>query len=167
MPIGAVGEICAQSYGVMIGYNDDPAATAKAIDSDGWLHTGDLGTMDARGYVTVTGRVKDMIIRGGENLFPVEIENVLLEHPDISEVAVVGIPDDRWGETVACFMRLTPGAAVERAALVSHCRARISPQKTPAHWIEVSEWPLTGSGKIQKFVLREWFMKRELVETLE
>jgi fatty-acyl-CoA synthase len=167
MPIGAVGEICAQSYGVMIGYNDDPEATAEAIDSDGWLHTGDLGTMDARGYVTVTGRVKDMIIRGGENLFPVEIENVLLEHPDITEVAIVGIPDDRWGETVACFMRLTPGAVVKRAGLVSHCRARISPQKTPAHWIEVSEWPLTGSGKIQKFVLRERFMKRELIETLE
>jgi fatty-acyl-CoA synthase len=167
MPIGAVGEICAQSYGVMIGYNDDPEATAEAIDSDGWLHTGDLGTMDARGYVTVTGRVKDMIIRGGENLFPVEIENVLLEHPDITEVAIVGIPDDRWGETVACFMRLAPGAAVKRAGLVSHCRARISPQKTPAHWIEVSEWPLTGSGKIQKFVLRERFMKRELIETLE
>jgi fatty-acyl-CoA synthase len=167
MPIGAVGEICAQSYGVMIGYNDDPEATAEAIDSDGWLHTGDLGTMDARGYVTVTGRVKDMIIRGGENLFPVEIENVLLEHPDITEVAIVGIPDDRWGETVACFMRLAPGAAVKRAGLVSPCRARISPQKTPAHWIEVSEWPLTGSGKIQKFVLRERFMKRELIETLE
>ena len=155
VPIGAIGEICARSYGVMIGYNDDPDATAKAIDSDGWLHTGDLGTMDERGYLKVTGRVKDMIIRGGENLFPVEIENVLLEHPDVAEVAVVGIPDERWGETVACFVRLAHGAELDRGALIAHCRQRISPQKTPAHWIAISEWPLTGSGKIQKFVLRE------------
>lgn len=157
LPVGVVGEICARSYGVMIGYNDDPDATAKAIDSDGWLHTGDLGTMDQRGYLKVTGRVKDMIIRGGENLFPVEIENVLLEHPDIAEVAVVGIPDERWGETVACFVRMAAGAELDRAALVAHCRERISPQKTPTQWVAVSEWPLTGSGKIQKFVLRERF----------
>ena len=155
MPIDAVGEICARSYGVMIGYNKDPAATSHAIDGDGWLHTGDLGTMDQRGYVKVTGRVKDMIIRGGENLFPVEIENVLLEHPDIAEVAVVGVPDERWGETVACFVRPANGAALNSAELVAHCRERIAPQKTPAHWIEVSDWPLTGSGKIQKFVLRD------------
>jgi fatty-acyl-CoA synthase len=155
MAVGAMGEICARSYGVMIGYNDDAAATSQAIDSDGWLHTGDLGTMDSRGYVKVTGRVKDMIIRGGENLFPVEIENVLLEHPDIKEVAVVGIPDKRWGETVACFVRLKQGAPLDPPALVAHCRERISAPKTPARWIEVGDWPLTGSGKIQKFVLRE------------
>lgn len=164
MPIGAVGEICAQSYGVMIGYNDDPGATAGAIDREGWLHTGDLGTMDSRGYVRVTGRVKEMIIRGGENLFPVEIENVLLEHPAVAEVAVVGIPDDRWGETVACFLRPKAGAALDRAGLVDHCRERISPQKTPAHWVEIANWPLTGSGKIQKFVLRDRFVNREFVE---
>ena len=157
MPIGAVGEICARSYGVMFGYNDDPAATSQAIDSGDWLHTGDLGTMDARGYLRVTGRVKDMIIRGGENLFPVEIENVLLEHPDVAEVAVVGIPDKRWGETVACFVRLVDGVSLNSAALIAHCREHISAQKTPAHFVEVSDWPLTGSGKIQKFVLRERF----------
>lgn len=164
MPIGAVGEICVQSYGVMIGYNDDADATAKAIDADGWLRTGDLGAMDARGYVRITGRVKDMIIRGGENLFPVEIENTLLEHPAVAEVAVVGIPDARWGETVACFMRFAPGASLDRVALVDHCRTRISPQKTPAHWIEIDAWPLTGSGKIQKFLLRDRFVNQELRE---
>ena len=148
-PIGAVGEICAQSYGIMIGYNDDPEASAKAIDKEGWLHTGDLGTMDSRGYVRVTGRVKDMIIRGGENLFPVEIENVLLEHSDIAEVAVVGIPDDRWGETVACFMRPTAGAALNRLDLIEHCRDRISPQKTPTHWIEVKNWPFGQDSEIR------------------
>jgi fatty-acyl-CoA synthase len=155
VPCGEVGEICARGYCVMIGYNDNPEATAKTIDADGWLHTGDLGTMDARGYVRVTGRVKEMIIRGGENLFPAEIENVLLEHASVLEVAVVGAPDPKWGEIVVCFVRLAPGHALDRPALVAHCRERISPQKTPAHWIEVTEWPLTGSGKIQKFVLRE------------
>jgi fatty-acyl-CoA synthase len=157
----AVGEVCVRGYSVMLGYNDNPEATAAAIDADGWLHTGDLGTMDARGYVRITGRVKEMIIRGGENLFPAEIENVLLEHPSVAEVAVVGAPDQRWGEIVVCFVRLAPGATLDRAALVAHCRAHISPQKTPAHWITVDAWPLTGSGKIQKFVLRDRFVAGE------
>lgn len=161
-PIGAVGEICARGYAVMLGYNDDPDATAAAIDADGWLHTGDLGTMDARGYLRITGRVKEMIIRGGENLFPAEIENALLEHPDVLEIAVVGIPDDKWGEVVACFLRLRPGAVLDRAALIAHCRERLAAPKTPAHWILVREWPLTGSGKIQKFVLRDLFVAGDL-----
>jgi fatty-acyl-CoA synthase len=164
VPLGTVGEICTRGYAVMIGYNGDPAATAAAIDAEGWLHTGDLGTMDERGFLAISGRVKDMIIRGGENLFPVEIENILLEHPDIAEVAVVGIPDERWGETVACFMRPAPGASLNRAALINHCRTRISPQKTPSHWVEVTDWPLTGSGKVQKFVLRDRFVNQEFVE---
>jgi len=161
VPIGAVGEVCVRGYCVMLEYNDNPTATAAAIDAEGWLHTGDLGTLDARGYLRITGRVKEMIIRGGENLFPAEIENVLLEHPDVAEVAVVGAPDERWGEIVICFVRLAPGATLERAALIAHCRERISPQKTPAHWIAVDDWPLTGSGKIQKFVLRDRFVAGE------
>lgn len=158
VPIGRVGEICARGYALMLGYNDNPEATAAAIDADGWLHTGDLGTMDARGYLRITGRVKEMIIRGGENLFPAEIENAMLEHPDIVEIAVVGIPDDRWGEAVACFLRLRTGAVLDRAALIAHCRERLAAPKTPAHWVEVQQWPLTGSGKIQKFVLRDQFV---------
>jgi len=161
VPVDTIGEICARGYCLMLEYNDNPEATAKTIDAEGWLHTGDLGRMDARGYVTVTGRVKEMIIRGGENLFPAEIENVLLEHPAVAEVAVVGIPDERWGEIVAAFLRLAPGATLDRDALVAHCRERMSPQKTPARWIEVTEWPLTGSGKIQKFVLRDKFVAGE------
>lgn len=160
VPIGAVGEICARAYSLMLGYNDDPEATAKAIDAEGWLHTGDLGTMDARGYVRITGRVKEMIIRGGENLFPAEIENILLEHDDVAEVAVVGVPDARMGEAAAAFVRLAPGAKFDPAALIAHCRANIAAQKTPSHWIEVTEWPLTGSGKIQKFVLRDQFVAK-------
>jgi fatty-acyl-CoA synthase len=155
VPLGEVGEICAQSYGVMIGYNQDPEATARAIDGDGWLHTGDLGTMDSRGYVRITGRVKDMIIRGGENLFPAEIEAVILEHSSVAEAAVVGMPDEKWGEVAVAFVRLSDGNNLDEAGLVAHCRERIAAQKTPARWVAVSEWPLTGSGKIQKFVLRE------------
>jgi fatty-acyl-CoA synthase len=157
-PPGVVGEICARGYGVMLGYNDNPEATASAVDAEGWLRTGDLGAMDASGRVRVTGRVKEMIIRGGENLFPAEIENVLLEHPDVLEAAIIGAPDERWGEIVVCFLRLAPGASLDRAALVAHCRERLSPQKTPAHWIAVQDWPLAGSGKIQKFVLRDRFV---------
>jgi len=161
VPIGAVGEICTRGYHVMIAYNDNPEGTAAAIDAEKWLHTGDLGAMDARGYVKVTGRVKEMIIRGGENLFPAEIENVLLEHADVAEVAVVGAPDEKWGEIVVCFLRLRAGAKLDKSALIAHCRERIAPQKTPAHWIEIAEWPLTGSGKIQKFVLRDRFVAGE------
>ena len=154
---GEVGEIRCRSASTMLGYNDDPEATAETIDAQGWLHTGDLGTMDDQGYVKITGRVKEMIIRGGENLFPAEIENVLLEHPDVAECAVVGVPDDVLGEAVAAFVRTDDGKAMDTEALRAHCRSQISPQKCPAHWIQVSEWPLTGSGKIRKFKLRdEW-----------
>ena len=114
--------------------------------------------MDSRGFVKITGRVKEMIIRGGENLFPAEIENILLEHSDVAEVAVVGVPDARFGEAVAAFVRLVACARFNPGTLIAHCRAQISAQKTPTHWIEVSEWPLTGSGKIQKFVLRDQWL---------
>jgi fatty-acyl-CoA synthase len=157
VPIGEQGEICARAYSVMLGYNDNPEATAKTIDAEGWLHTGDLGRMDARGYVKITGRVKEMIIRGGENLFPAEIENALLEHPAIAEIAVVGVPDEKWGEQVACFMRCRDGAKPLPAELKAFIRERLSAQKTPAYWIYVDAWPLTGSGKIQKFKLAEGF----------
>jgi fatty-acyl-CoA synthase len=157
VPVGQVGEICARGYCNMIGYNDNPQATAKTIDKDGWLHTGDLGTMDARGYLKVTGRVKEMIIRGGENLFPAEIENVLLTHPAVAEVSVVGVPDAKWGEIAVAFFRAAPGPLPSREDLVAHCRREMAAPKTPAHFVVVESFPQTGSGKIQKFVLREKF----------
>ena len=156
--IGEVGEICARSACVMLGYHDDAASTAEAIGSQGWLHTGDLGFMDARGYVTITGRVKEMIIRGGENHFPAEIENVLLEHANVAEVSVVGLPDETWGEVIAAFVRTEGGRELDRDALHAHCRASLSPQKTPTVWCPVDAFPMTGSGKIQKFKLREGFL---------
>ncbi|QIG54766.1 acyl--CoA ligase [Altererythrobacter sp. BO-6] len=160
--VGEQGEICMRGYNMMAGYNDNPEATAETVDADGWLHTGDLGTMDERGYVRITGRVKEMIIRGGENLFPAEIEAALLEHPAIAEVAVAGVPDEKWGEIVAAFVRLAD--VVEKpddAELRAFIRERLSPQKTPAHWVWVSEFPLTGSGKIKKFAMAEAFANGE------
>jgi len=161
LPIGEQGEICTRGYHVMVGYNDNPEATAKAIDADGWLHTGDLGRMDSRGYLAITGRVKEMIIRGGENLFPAEIENAMLEHEDIGEVAVIGVPCPVYGEQIACFMRPSRGRRPDPAELQAFIRERLSPQKTPKHWLWVDRWPLTGSGKIQKFKLAEQFAAGE------
>ena len=165
LDIGEVGEICARSYAVMIGYNDNPEATANAIDAGGWLHTGDLGTMDAQGFVCITGRVKDMIIRGGENHFPAEIEAVLVEHPAVAQVAVVGLPDEKWGEVIAAF--IVSDAAPEPDVLRAHCRDHLSPQKTPTVWVLVPEFPLTGSGKVQKFAIRERFLAGGYGEILE
>jgi fatty-acyl-CoA synthase len=158
VPIDTVGEICVQGYCNMIGYNANEEATAETIDAEGWLHTGDLGAMDGRGYVRITGRVKEMIIRGGENLFPAEIENVLLEHASVAEVAVVGLPDDKWGEIVACFLRPEAAGEVDTQELRRHCREHLAPQKTPTLWFNVDAFPLTGSGKIQKFALRDAYL---------
>lgn len=154
------GEICARGFNVMAGYNDNPQATAETIDADGWLHTGDLGRMDRRGYIKITGRVKEMIIRGGENLFPAEIEAALLEHPAVAEVAVAGVPDEKYGEVVVAFLRAAGGnRRPEDAELRTFIRERLSPQKTPTHWVWVQEFTLTGSGKIQKFAMAEAFAK--------
>jgi len=161
VPIGSVGEICARAYSVMIGYNDNPEATARTIDRDGWLHTGDLGTMDASGFVRITGRLKDMIIRAGENIFPAEIENVLITHPGVAEVAVVGVPDPRLGEIAVAFLRARPGTPLDPADLVRHVRRELAAPKTPARWIVLDAFPLTGSGKVQKFVLRDRYVAGE------
>ncbi|HEV7863099.1 MAG TPA: AMP-binding protein [Acidimicrobiia bacterium] len=156
VPIGAVGEICTRGYLVMQGYFEMPEATAAAISADGWLRTGDLGTMDERGYCRIAGRVKDMIIRGGENIYPREIEDLLFGHPAVADVAVVGIPDERWGESVVAFVR--PAAAGTTAAvgeLFDFCREHLASYKTPRTWVVVDQFPTTASGKIQKYVLRE------------
>ena len=151
---GEVGELCARGYLVMAGYHGAPEATAAAIDPDGWYHTGDLASMDSRGYLSIEGRLKDMIIRGGENIYPREIEDLLFAHPEVAEVAVVGIPDERWGETVAAFVRLTYGGE-PTADLRLYCREHLAAYKTPEHWIYLDAFPLTPSGKVQKFRLRE------------
>lgn len=159
-PVGETGELLARGYSVMLGYHDDPSGTAAAIDSDGWLHTGDLAKMDERGYCRIDGRLKEMIIRGGENIYPREIEAVLFGHPDVADAAVVGIPDERWGEQVAAFIRPAAGRTPDPAALFAYSRARLAPFKAPRLWAVIDAFPLTGSGKIQKFRLRNEFADR-------
>jgi fatty-acyl-CoA synthase len=139
----------------MHGYFNDPHATAAAIDPDGWYHTGDLAVISAEGYLRVAGRITDMIIRGGENIYPKEIEDRLQTHPAVAEVAVVGKPDATWGETVAAFIRPVPAATVTDNELHAYCRQHLAAYKTPATWIFVDAFPLTASGKIRKNVLRE------------
>jgi len=160
--IGEIGEFCTRGYHTMIGYFEMPEATAAAIDSDGWLHTGDLCAMDARGYCTVEGRLKDMIIRGGENIYPRELEELLFRHPKVGEVAVIGLPHEKWGEEVAAFIRPAPGAVIDKEELSAYMRASLAPHKTPRHWFLLKTFPLTGSGKIQKFKLRELWAKGEV-----
>jgi acyl-CoA synthetase (AMP-forming)/AMP-acid ligase II len=164
MPLAQVGELCARGYLVMRGYHDAPELTAEAIDADGWYHTGDLASMDADGCLRIEGRVKDMIIRGGENIYPREIEDVLFAHPAVAEASVVGIPDPTWGEIVVAFVRPVPGQPQpSEAELRAHCREQLAPYKTPLHWVFVDEFPLTPSGKIQKFKLREEFAREQVV----
>jgi fatty-acyl-CoA synthase len=156
LPPGISGEICTRGYLVMRGYLDDPAATAAAIDADGWLHTGDVGSMDERGYCRVDGRLKEMIIRGGENIYPREIEAVLLTHPLVAEAAVVGVADRFWGEVVGAAIRPVPDAAPPAEAdLAAFCRSRLASFKVPARWRFVGSLPLTSTGKVRKDQLSE------------
>jgi len=164
LPVGAVGEYCTRGYHVMHNYFENPEATNRTIDSGGWLHTGDLCAMDERGYCTVEGRLKDMIIRGGENIYPRELEELLFTHPTVGEVAVVGFPDDLMGEVVAAFIRPAPGQSVNKDELFGYMREHLSPQKTPKHWISLDVLPLTASGKIQKYKLRDGWAAGEYRE---
>jgi len=159
LPIGTVGELCVRGYLLMKGYFDNAEATASALDADGWLHTGDLATMDARGYCRIEGRLKDMIIRGGENIYPREIEELLFAHPAVADVAVVGIPDETWGELVAAFIRPKRGTEPTEDELFAYCRMHLAPYKTPRHWRFLDAFPQTPSGKVQKFALRERFLR--------
>jgi len=166
---GAVGEICTRGYLVMRGYLNAPEATAAAIDPDGWLHTGDLGSMDERGYLRIAGRRKDMIIRGGENIYPREIEEVLLDHPAVAEASVLGFPDGHYGEVVAAAIRPsgTPAPAAAdgdlAAELAGFCRGRLAAYKIPVRWLITDAFPLTASGKVRKDVLLET-LAREATE---
>ena len=162
LPVGQVGELCSRGYMVMRGYHEAPEATAAAIDADGWYHTGDLASVDERGYLRIEGRVKDMIIRSGGNIYPREIEDVLFAHPAVAEAAVIGVPDLAWGEVVAAFVRPVPDQLAPTVdELRAHCREPLAPYKTPLHWVFVDAFPLTPSGKIQKFKLRESFAVSE------
>jgi fatty-acyl-CoA synthase len=154
-PLGSIGEISARGYGIMRGYFDNEPATRAALAADGWLRTGDLGSIDELGYLHIQGRLKDMIIRGGENVFPREIEDVLFTHPGIANAAVVGLPDKEWGEIVAAFVQPRPGVDLATDELEAFCRRHLSSFKIPRVWRFVQQFPQTASGKIQKFILRD------------
>jgi fatty-acyl-CoA synthase len=155
VPVGEVGELQVRGFNVMAGYFDDPDATAATIEPDGWLHTGDLATMDGRGYLRITGRLKDMIVTGGVNVFPAEIEAAIAAHPAVAQVAVLGLPHERWGEAVVAAVRVADGAGTDAAELEAFTRERIAPYKVPKRWVFVDELPVNASGKVQKFLLRE------------
>jgi fatty-acyl-CoA synthase len=155
VPEGEVGELHVRGPNVMAGYHELPEATAETLSADGWLRTGDLVTMDGGGVLRMVGRRKEMIVSGGENLFPVEIENALAAHDGVAQVAVVGVPDRTWGEAAVAFVRPVPGATVDGAVLEGFLRQRLAGFKVPRRWVFVDGFPLTASGKIQKFVLRE------------
>jgi fatty-acyl-CoA synthase len=151
------GEICTRGPLIMDGYFEDPEATAATIDEDGWLHTGDLGSMDERGFLTFRGRLREVVIRGGENIYPVEVESALALCDGVEEVAVVGVPDERWGEQLMAVVRARPGAALDAEALRVHAAVHLAPFKIPRYWRFTSDLPRTASGKVRKNVLADTF----------
>jgi len=161
LPRGVAGELCTRGYSVMRGYWDEPERTAEAVDRDGWMHTGDLAVIDADGFCNIVGRVKDMIIRGGENVYPREIEEFLFRHPKVLDVAVVGVPDARFGEAVCAVLRLREGMECTEAEIQAYCHGQIAHYKVPRYVRFVDEFPMTVTGKVQKFLIRE-SVSREL-----
>jgi len=152
---GASGELCTRGYSVMRGYWDDPERTAEAIDTARWMHTGDLATMDGEGYLNIVGRIKDMVIRGGENVYPREIEEFLYGHPDIIDVQVIGVPDVRYGEELMAWVRLREGATLTVDDVAAFCRGRIAHHKIPRYLHVTDEFPMTVTGKVQKYKMRQ------------
>jgi fatty-acyl-CoA synthase len=155
VPRGERGELCSRGYIVMLGYWNNEEATREAIDGARWMHTGDLATMDEDGYLNIVGRIKDMIIRGGENIYPREVEEFLFSHPDVVEVQVIGVPSERYGEEVMAWVRLREGSALSDEELTAFCRGRIATFKIPRYWKFVTDFPMTVTGKVQKFKMRE------------
>ena len=160
LPPNVQGEIVTRSACVMKGYYKMPEATAEAIDREGWLHTGDLGEVDEQGYFKVTGRIKDMIIRGGENIYPRELEEFLYKHPKVMNVQVIGIADKKYGEQVLAAIQLKPGKTASAEEFVEFCKGKIARHKIPRYWEFVDSYPMTASGKIQKFKMKEMFEKK-------
>jgi fatty-acyl-CoA synthase len=159
VPRNTQGELCSRGYNTMKGYYKMIEATAAAIDNDGWLHTGDLAVMDEDGYCKITGRLKDMIIRGGENIYPREIEEFIYTHPKVKDVQVVGVPSEKYGEEVMAFIQIKPGNSITEEELKEYCREKIARYKIPKYIAFVDDYPITASGKIQKYKLRELAME--------
>jgi fatty-acyl-CoA synthase len=167
LPRGETGEFCTRGYSVMQGYWSDAERTTEAIDADGWMHTGDLAVMADDGYVNIVGRIKDMVIRGGENVYPREIEEFIYTHPDVEDVQVIGVPDERYGEELMAWIRLRPGATVEPEDIREFCKGRIAHFKIPRYVRFVDAYPMTVTGKVQKFKMREQAMEELGLTTVE
>jgi fatty-acyl-CoA synthase len=159
VPLGTPGELCTRGYSVMLGYWNDPQRTAEAVDAEGWMHTGDLATLDEAGYCNIVGRIKDMVIRGGENIYPREIEEFLYRHPAIRDVQVIGVPDVKYGEELCAWIILKPGEKLDENAVRDFCRGQIAHYKVPRYVKFVDSFPTTVTGKVQKFVMRESMMQ--------
>ena len=155
VPRGVKGEFCTRGYSVMLGYWENPEKTAEAVDEAGWMHTGDLATMDEDGYLDISGRIKDLIIRGGENVYPREVEEFLYTHPDIIDVQVIGVPDDRYGEEVAAWVVVREGAVMDAEVLRAYCAEKIARHKIPKYVVVVKEFPMTVTGKVRKVEMRK------------
>jgi fatty-acyl-CoA synthase len=155
VPRGEKGELLTRGYSVMLGYWNDPARTAEAVDPAGWMHTGDMAIIDEAGYCNIVGRIKDLVIRGGENIYPREIEEFLFGHPKIESAQVFGVPDQKYGEEICAWIKLRAGESMDEAELKAYCRDRIAHYKVPRYVYFVDEFPMTVTGKIQKFVMRE------------
>ncbi len=155
VPRGTPGELCTRGYSVMLGYWNDPKATREAIDDGHWMHTGDLATMDEQGYVNIVGRIKDMVLRGGENIFPREVEEFLYTVPGISDVQVIGVPDAKYGEELMAWVKLRPGTSLTGDEIRAHCKGKIATYKIPRYYKFVDSFPMTISGKVQKYKMRE------------
>ncbi len=169
LPVGQQGEVCCRGYNVMKGYYKNPEATAKAVDNNGWLHSGDLGVKDKDGNFKITGRIKDMIIRGGENIYPREIEEFLYQIPEISDVQVAGVPSPKYGEQVGAFIILKDGKSLQEEDIQDFCRGKISRFKIPKYIFFIKEYPMTASGKIQKYKLRDMslgLLKKKNIEVI-
>jgi fatty-acyl-CoA synthase len=164
LQVGEQGELCARGYAVMKGYDQDPESTARTVDKDGWLHTGDLATMRPDGYFRITGRLKDLIIRGGENIYPREVEEFLYTHPKVADVQVVGLPDEKLGESVAAWIKLKSGAEATEDEIRDFCKGRIAHFKIPQYIRFVDAFPMTVTGKIQKYVIRQMEVKERHLE---
>jgi fatty-acyl-CoA synthase len=159
-PRGEPGEFCTRGYSVMLGYWNEPEKTKEAIDEAGWMHTGDLATMDADGYLNIVGRIKDMVIRGGENVYPREVEEFLYSHPAIADVQVIGVPDEKYGEELCAWVRVREGESVSEDDVREFCRGKLAHFKVPRYVLVVDEFPMTVTGKIQKFKMREVSIER-------
>ncbi|MBT8267937.1 MAG: AMP-binding protein, partial [Bacteroidia bacterium] len=159
VPVGEAGELCMRGYNIMLGYWDDEEQTRKAIDAAGWMHSEDLATMDEEGYIKIVGRIKDMIIRGGENIYPKEIEEFLFTHPKISQVQVIGVPDLKYGEAVMAWIQLKEGEHLSEEEMREYCKGSIAYFKVPSYFKFTDEFPMTVTGKVRKVDMREISIK--------